>query len=51
MIAYLTDHASANAAEIAALLNVQLSCAQAVLDSLMQWKIVTKEESMYRLSD
>ena len=51
VIAYLTDHASANAAEIAALLNVQLSCAQAVLDSLMQWKIVTKEESMYRLSD
>ena len=54
VIAYLTDHASASVAEIAALLDVRDSCAQAVMDSLMQWKIVTKEGSgentVYQLS-
>ena len=54
VIAYLTDHASASVGEIAALLDVQASRAQAVLDSLLQWKIATKdgngENAVYRLS-
>ena len=54
VIAYLTDHASASVGEIAALLDVQVSRAQAVLDSLLQWKIATKdgngENAVYRLS-
>ena len=54
VIAYLTDHASASVVEIAALLDVQASRAQAVLDSLLQWKIATKdgngENAVYRLS-
>ena len=54
VIAYLTDHASASVVEIAALLDVQASRAQTVLDSLLQWKIATKdgngENAVYRLS-